>query len=111
METGADRVTIASRSVFFAPLRRRLYMIGFMKIIGRKTIKGDKTSAPKAAKAAKADKVDKVEKTAKAATPSSHPAPTHDQIAARWYEFYLARGGEHGHAAEDSARAEAELLG
>ncbi|HVV49171.1 MAG TPA: DUF2934 domain-containing protein [Polyangia bacterium] len=76
-----------------------------MKIIGRKTVKGDKTSAPKAVKAGAGT-------TAKAATTSSaavKPAPTHDEIAKRAYELYLARGGEHGHADEDWARAESEL--
>ncbi len=80
-------------------------MIGLMKIIGRKTVKGDKTSAPKAVKAGAGT-------TAKAATTSSaavKPAPTHDEIAKRAYELYLARGGEHGHADEDWARAESEL--
>ena len=83
-------------------------MIDFMKIIGRKTIKGEKTSAPKAAKAG----------TGKTKTPSAATstlaatqAPTYEEIAKRSYELYLARGGEHGHADEDWARAEAELLG
>lgn len=73
-------------------------MIGFMKIIGRKTVKGEKTSAPKAVKAG-------ADKTASAAT---RPTPTHEEIARRAYEFYLARGGEHGHAEDDWARAESE---
>jgi hypothetical protein len=77
-------------------------MIDFMKIIGRKTVKGEKTSAPKAVKAG----------TGKAkATTSSAAAPTYDEIAKRSYELFLDRGGEHGHADEDWARAEAELLG
>ena len=73
-------------------------MIGFMKIIGRKTVKGEKTSAPKAVKAGAG-------KTASAAT---RPAPSHEEIARRAYEFYLARGGEQGHAEDDWARAESE---
>jgi len=77
-------------------------MIDFMKIIGRKTVKGEKTSAPKAVKAG----TGKV----KAATTSSAPAPTHEEIARRSYELFLDRGGEHGHADEDWARAEAELI-
>ena len=77
-------------------------MIGFMKITGRKTVKGEKTSAPKAVKAG----------TGKTKTPSAvKAAPTVEEIAKRSYEIYLERGGEHGHAEEDWARAEAELLG
>jgi hypothetical protein len=105
METGADRVTIASSEHFFAPLRSRLYMIDFMKIIGRKTIKVEKTSAPKAVKAG----AGKTKTSSAASKPAS--TPTHDEIAKRSYEIYLERGGEHGHAEEDWARAETELLG
>jgi hypothetical protein len=78
-------------------------MIKFMNITGRKTVKGEKTSAPKAVKAG----------TGKTRTSSaaSKPAATYDEIAKRSYEIYLERGGEHGHAEEDWARAEAELLG
>jgi chromosome segregation ATPase len=36
---------------------------------------------------------------------------SHDAIERRAYEIYLARGGEHGHADEDWAQAEAELRG
>jgi hypothetical protein len=79
-------------------------MINFMKITGRKTIKGEKTSAPKAVKAG-AGKT----KTSSAATPAM-ASPTYEEIAKRSYEIYLERGGEHGHAEEDWARAEAELL-
>jgi hypothetical protein len=35
--------------------------------------------------------------------------PTHEQIARRAFELFLARGGEHGHHEEDWARAEREL--
>jgi hypothetical protein len=38
-------------------------------------------------------------------------APTYEEIAKRSYEIFLERGGEHGHAEEDWARAESELLG
>ena len=77
-------------------------MIEFMKIIGRKTVKGEKTSAPKAVKAG----------TGKTKTSgAAQMAPTYEEIAKRSYEIYLERGGEHGHAEEDWARAEAELLG
>jgi hypothetical protein len=80
-------------------------MIKFMKITGRKTVKGEKTSAPKAVKAG-AGKT----KTSSAATPAMASAPSYEQIAKRSYEIYLERGGEHGHAEEDWARAETELL-
>ena len=78
-------------------------MIDLMKTIGRKTVKGEKTSAPKAVKAGTG-------KT-KASIAAGKAAPTYDEIAKRSYEIYLGRGGEHGHAEEDWARAEAELLG
>ena len=77
-------------------------MIDFMKIIGRKTVKGEKTSAPKAVKAGTGKT--KMSSAVKA-------APTYEEIAKRSYEIYLERGGEHGHAEEDWARAESELLG
>jgi hypothetical protein len=77
-------------------------MIDFMKIIGRKTVKGEKTSAPKAVKAGASGK-------SKAASAAVKSAPSHDEIAKRAYELYLARGGEHGHADEDWVRAESEL--
>jgi hypothetical protein len=75
-------------------------MIGFMKMTGRKTVKGEKTSAPKAVKAGG--------KT-KATVSAAKAAPSHEEIAARAYELYLARGSEHGHDAEDWAQAESEL--
>jgi len=67
-----------------------------MGILGRKTVKSEKTSAPmvKATKSSKA--------VAKA-------APSYDEIAKRSYELFLARGGEHGHAEEDWLQAEREL--
>jgi Protein of unknown function (DUF2934) len=74
-----------------------------MKFLGRKTVKAEKTSAPmvKASKSGKAVGV----------AVTGRKAPTHDEIAARSYELYLARGGESGHAEEDWLRAEAELSG
>jgi Protein of unknown function (DUF2934) len=66
-----------------------------MKAQARKTAKSDKTSAPMM-------KTTKVNKTLH---------PSHDEIAARSYELYLARGGEVGHAEEDWLQAEAELNG
>jgi len=72
-----------------------------MKFLGRKTVKTEKTSAPKASKASKSKST-----TASSAKRSS---PTHEEIAARSYELFLARGSEPGHAEEDWLRAEAEL--
>ena len=74
-----------------------------MKTIGRKTVKGEKTSAPKAVKAGTGK--------AKDGERGEAAAPTYEEIAKRSYELFLERGGEHGHAEEDWARAEAELLG
>lgn len=75
-------------------------MIDFMKTTGRKTVKGEKTSAPKAVKAGAAKK---------AGASAAKAMPTREEIAKRAYELYLARGGEHGHDAEDWAQAESEL--
>jgi len=38
-------------------------------------------------------------------------APSHDEIARRAYDGYLARGGEHGHDLDDWLQAERELSG
>jgi hypothetical protein len=35
--------------------------------------------------------------------------PTHEEIARRAYELFLARGGVHGHHEEDWLQAEREL--
>ena len=72
-----------------------------MNTTGRKTVKGEKTSAPKAVKAG----------TGKASSSAAKAAPTYEEIAKRSYEIFLERGGEHGHADEDWVRAEAELIG
>jgi hypothetical protein len=64
-----------------------------MKALARKTAKSDRTSAPMM----KATKV------------SDTPRAAHDEIAARSFELYLARGGEAGHAEEDWLQAEAAL--
>ncbi|HEY2730387.1 MAG TPA: DUF2934 domain-containing protein [Polyangia bacterium] len=71
-----------------------------MKIMGRKTVKAEKTSAP-------------MVKTSNGAAGANTPrhAPSREEIAVRSYELYLARGGEPGHAEEDWLRAEAELGG
>lgn len=47
----------------------------------------------------------------KASKSARSAAPTHDDIAARAYEYYVQRGCVEGHADEDWARAEAELRG
>ena len=70
----------------------------FMKLIGRKTVKGAKVSAPKV----------KAASNAKAAAVAS-AEPTHEEIAARAYELYLARGSLDGYSEEDWLLAEAEL--
>ena len=69
-----------------------------MKLIGRKTVKGTKVSAPKV----------KTASSSKAAVVSSSE-PTHEEIAARAYELYLARGSLDGYSEEDWLLAEAEL--
>jgi hypothetical protein len=70
-----------------------------MKLTGRKTVKGGKTSAPMV-KAASTN--------GRAAAASNHE-PTHEDIAARAYELYLARGSMDGYSEEDWLLAEAEL--
>jgi hypothetical protein len=67
-----------------------------MKLIGRKTVKGDKVSAPKM-------------KTASKSAVAVTAEPTHEEIAARAYELYLARGSLDGYSEEDWLLAEAEL--
>jgi hypothetical protein len=69
-----------------------------MKTTGRKTVKGENVSAPKAVKA-----------TSNKAEVVSRATPTHDEIAKRSYELYLERGAVDGYASDDWARAEAEL--
>jgi hypothetical protein len=72
--------------------------MSFMKLIGRKTVKGEKVSAPKVKAASRAKA---------AAVPGAEP--THEEIAARAYELYLARGSLDGYSEEDWLLAEAEL--
>jgi hypothetical protein len=69
----------------------------FMKMIGRKTVKGVKTSAPMMKSAS----------TKKSAVAMHEPS--HEEIAARAYELYLARGSLDGYSEEDWLMAEAEL--
>jgi len=71
-----------------------------MKTTGRKTVKGEKTSAPKAVKAAKATSAEAAVKA----------APSHEEIAIRSYELYLQRGASDGFHEQDWLQAEAELL-
>jgi hypothetical protein len=83
---------------FLAQPRDRALYDRFMKLIGRKTVKSEKVSAPKV----------KAASTAKAAAVST-AEPTHDEIAARAYELYLGRGSLDGYSEEDWMLAEAEL--
>ena len=69
-----------------------------MKTTGRKTVKTGKVSAPMV----------KAASTSKAAVASTSE-PTREQIAARAYELYLARGSLDGYHEEDWLLAEAEL--
>jgi len=79
--------------MFFASSAERPRVVA-MKATQRKTVKASKTSAPLEVR---------VVASAKA---SAH---TVEATAKRAYELYLARGGEHGHDAEDWLRAESEL--
>ena len=81
-------------------------------------MKGRTTSAPKTAAASKSAKTsseassiasDATSELVTSATAEAKPAPTHEQIAMRAYELYLARGSQPGHEAEDWLTAEAEL--
>ena len=89
-----------------------------MKNTGRKTVKGDKVSAPKAVKATSSKITDEAKPVAakpvamtSATVPksTSMSGPTHQEIAQRSYELYLARGSIDGQAEDDWARAESEL--
>jgi len=73
-----------------------------MKLIGRKTVKGGQVSAPKVKSAPS------TMSTGKAAVVSSSE-PSHEDVAARAYELYLARGSLDGYSEEDWLLAEAEL--
>jgi len=85
------------RDQFLARAQKRAVYDRFMKLIGRKTVKSEKVSAPKVKSAS----------TAKAAVSTAEP--THEEIAARAYELYLARGSLDGYSEEDWLIAEAEL--
>jgi len=77
------------------------YNIGPMNTTGRKTVKGEKTSAPKAVKA---------KQVATATAEAAKALPSHDDIAKRSYELYLQRGAVDGFHEQDWLQAEAELL-
>jgi hypothetical protein len=49
------------------------------------------------------------ESSARNAATSNRNGPTHEQIARRAYELFLARGGNHGHHQDDWFQAEREL--
>jgi len=79
-------------------------------------------AAPKPKAAAESQKaaVPKAEAAAESATAAGAPEaaeaitntvqqPTHEQIAARAYTFYIERGWRHGHHDQDWFRAEQEL--
>ncbi len=89
------------RGCFFAAINGWAYKIAFMNTTGRKTVKGEKTSAPKAAKAKKA---------AATTAEATKALPTHEEIARRSYELYLERGAIDGFHEQDWLQAEAELL-
>jgi Protein of unknown function (DUF2934) len=76
-----------------------------MRILGRKTVKAEKTSAPMIKAGGKSAVA-----SGGGASKGRH-APTNEEIATRSYEIFLARGGESGHEVEDWLQAEAELSG
>jgi len=73
-------------------------------MIGRKTVKGGKTSAP-LVKAAPS----KTGRGRAASASSVNGDPTHEAIAVRSYELYLPRGAVDGYHEQDWLQAEAEL--
>jgi len=66
-----------------------------------------KTSGRKSVKVAAVGTAGKV--AVGRASKSGALLPTHDEIAQRSYELFLARGGVHGHDVEDWLQAEADL--
>jgi len=98
-EPSTTRVDVDLQKKFFADRRKRAVYDRFMKLIGRKTVKGGKVSAPK---------VKSASSNGKAAIVSSSE-PSHEDVAARAYELYLARGSLDGYSEEDWLLAEAEL--
>jgi hypothetical protein len=88
-----ESVSFSLVATFFASFADRSRVVA-MKATQRKTVKVSTTLAPLEVKLQ--------------ASPKSS-APTAEATAKRAYELYLARGGEHGHDAEDWLCAEAEL--
>ena len=76
-----------------------------MKLLGRKTVKGGKVSAPKVKSASSTMSTMSTGRAAFA----SGSEPSHEDIAARAYELYLGRGSLDGYSEEDWLLAEAEL--
>jgi hypothetical protein len=79
-----------------------------MKLIGRKTVKGGKVSAPKVKSASSNGRV-AVAPGSESSYEDSGSEPSHEEIAARAYELYLARGSLDGYSEEDWLLAEVEL--
>ena len=82
-----------------------------MKNTGRKTVKGGSTSAPMVAKSS-SNGSSAAATAAKTSTPSraaDSAPPTHEQIATRSFEIYLARGAQPGHEVDDWFQALREL--
>jgi hypothetical protein len=93
---------------FFADRRKRAVYDRFMKLLGRKTVKGGKVSAPKVKSASSTMSTISTISNGGAAA-ASGLEPSHEEIAARAYELYLARGSLDGYSEEDWLLAEAEL--
>ena len=77
-----------------------------MKLIGRKTVKSGKVSAPKV-KSASSNGEGGGRRSSVVRRLGSEPS--HEEIAARAYELYLARGSLDGYSEEDWLIAEVEL--
>ena len=107
-ESSTTRVDVDLQKKFFADRRKRAVYDRFMKLIGRKTVKGGKVSAPKVKSASSTMSTMSTMSNGKAAA-ASGSEPSHEDIAARAYELYLARGSLDGYSEEDWLLAEAEL--
>jgi len=83
-----------------------------MKSTGRKTVKVDRTSAP-LRKTSKTKAAEKAITSEAIVTPAAATTrkPTHEEIAQRSYEIFLARGGFQGMGSpeQDWLQAEREL--
>jgi len=107
-EPSTTRVDVDLQKKFFADRRKRAVYDRFMKLIGRKTVKGGKVSAPKVKSASSNGKA-AVDSGSEPSYEDSGSEPSHEDIAARAYELYLARGSLDGYSEEDWLLAEAEL--